>query len=873
MVAQLRQQTPGVRAGRERGRGWGSAILSLFVCGLALGAGEAAGTQASDRGTLKLTEGEKRQKIARLDDDSRAFVELAGPILPEAELDAFLLLEATEERARAIEAFWERHAGESSPESWRRGYEARFEEAGQLFESRTSDRAQVYLLRGRPSAMMPVPCADYFRPLEVWSFEGLPGFDEPVHLLFYQPEGRDELVLAVPAEGDDRPLDERLLSKKGARIGPVPIVLGIPEGPSDAPVPLALRCPAGRELLAGLELAKRAPQKVRELLDRSVQPRRSRSAESRIALRDPKRNVVGLAAKVDYPGKRGGRTVASIRVQFDAAELGAREAGDGKRHSLQLRGEVRDRSRVIDRFRYDYEIAAGPKRLELVVERFLPPYDYELVLHVADQFSSAEGLASIPIEVPYFEPVVRDDSSLERRAEIAELEQDYRPGEPSIRLIPLGHGFFTGRQRFETFVTGDAIASVEFFVGDQKVMSKREPPYTLELELGEIPRLRTIRVVGRDGNGKVIAGDELVVNGGSNPFRVRIVSPRVSQGLSGETRVEVEVRVPDEYSIEKVELFLDEERIAVGYESPLIQTIEIPSSSATRYLRAVATIDDELGSTAEDVVLLNAPDLLEEVDVRLVELPTTVMRGREAVDDLTAAAFTVLDEGVPVTIDKFDYVRDLPLSVGVAIDSSGSMRPRMNEALKTGARFFQRVLKPGDRAFLLAFNDEPQLIQGWTDSLASLTAGLASLDAEEMTALHDAVIHSLYNFQGLRGQKALIVISDGQDTASQFHFDLVVEYARRTGIPIYTIGLGIRRNDVETRAKLNRLASETGAESYFIETASGLGRIFDEIELELRSQYILGFYPSAEARESGKWRSVEVEVDGASAKTVRGYYP
>jgi Ca-activated chloride channel homolog len=273
------------------------------------------------------------------------------------------------------------------------------------------------------------------------------------------------------------------------------------------------------------------------------------------------------------------------------------------------------------------------------------------------------------------------------------------------------------------------------------------------------------------------------------------------------------------------------------------------------------------------VILINAPEMLEEVDVRLVELPTTVLHRGRVIDDLPPSAFSVLDRGEPVVIEKFEYVRDLPLSIGMAVDASGSMRTRMTQALQTGAQFFERVLRPGDRAFVVAFEDEPWLVQEWSDSLADLTAALSSLEPGNMTALYDAVIHSLYNFQGLQGQKALVLVSDGHDTVSRFTFDQALEYARRSGIPIYSIGIAIPRDDIETRAKLKRLSDETGGDSYFIDAVGRLAGIYERIERELRSQYILGFYPSAAARESGEWRTVEVRVDQGSAKTLRGYYP
>ncbi|MGZ8710691.1 MAG: VWA domain-containing protein, partial [Thermoanaerobaculia bacterium] len=148
-------------------------------------------------------------------------------------------------------------------------------------------------------------------------------------------------------------------------------------------------------------------------------------------------------------------------------------------------------------------------------------------------------------------------------------------------------------------------------------------------------------------------------------------------------------------------------------------------------------------------------------------------------------------------------MKNLSLSLGLAIDTSGSMQPRMDEAQKAGAQFFEEIMRRGDKAFLVAFDTDPQLVQKWSTRVADMHAGLAKLRPEESTALYDAVVYSLYNFQGIRGQKALIVISDGKDTASKFTFDQALEYARRAAVPIYTIGIGIRGNEVDVRYKLS----------------------------------------------------------------------
>jgi Ca-activated chloride channel homolog len=854
------------------------ALLILLLPGHApaLTAAPSSQSPTADLGTLKLTPKERAQKIARLDDGPKEFFELASPIMPESERDAFLLLESPEDRAGAIQSFWRARGGKDF-EKWKRDYRFRVIEARNMFNDLEGERAQMYLLHGRPSAMEPVPCGHYFLPTELWTFARIGDLDPDVTLLFYQPQKKSDFVLLRREPDESEALEYRLLSPEGRAVGPVPVFVGIPERPGGERRPLALSCPGGEGLLRALDLAKRSGPQLAALLDRSLLPE-APAEEDRSTPRLAARagdGSVPFRTSVRYPGKRGGRTATELRIELDPAALSATTVEDRQVYRLQVEGEVSGGTRIIDTFRYDYELPAreqGPATI--IIERFLPPHDYEVTLHVTDLTSGSEGLATAAIEVPYLSPRETDPLRGDRVALVVEMEQDFRIGTSSLRLVPLGPGFFTGKQRFETIVTGDQIRTVEFFAENQKLISRRQPPYTVDVDLGPIPLPKRIRVVGLSADGRIVAGDELVANAGSDPYRVRIVSPRVSERLSGDVRVEVVAHVPTGRKLESLQLFLNDELVATGYETVLIHTVPLPDDPRRiSYLRALATIDDAAASHAEDTVLINAPELLEEVDVRLVELPTTVIHRGRVIDDLSSGAFSVLDQGEPVAIEKFEYVRDLPLSIGMAVDASGSMRTRMTQALQTGARFFERVLRPGDRAFIVAFEDEPWLVQEWTDSLANLTAALSSLEAGNMTALYDAVIHSLYNFQGLQGQKALVVLSDGQDTVSAFTFDQALEYARRSGIPIYTIGVGIPRDDIETRAKLKRLSDETGADSYFIDVVGGLAGIYERIERELRSQYILGFYPSAAARESGAWRKIEVRVQQGSAKTIRGYYP
>jgi Ca-activated chloride channel family protein len=333
------------------------------------------------------------------------------------------------------------------------------------------------------------------------------------------------------------------------------------------------------------------------------------------------------------------------------------------------------------------------------------------------------------------------------------------------------------------------------------------------------------------------------------------------------------VNVPEGKKLDHVDLFLNETKMASLYGPPYVQTIDIPEQAGVGYIRAVAELKDDPQPPVEDLVMINTPQFMEEVNVHLVELPTTVLRNGRPINDLGETAFKVMDEGKPVKVAKFEHVTNLPLSIGLAIDTSGSMQPRMGEAQRSGAEFFKNVLKPGDKAFLVSFDTQPQLIQKWSAKLGDLNAALSKLRAEESTALYDAIVYSLYNFLGVKGQKALVVITDGADTSSKFSFDQAVEYARRAAVPIYAIAIGMRPTDIDIKYKLAKFCNETGGNMYTIENATQLAQCYKDIQNELRSQYVLGFYPPDGVKPGGKWHDVTVQASEGRAKTIHGYYP
>ena len=201
------------------------------------------------------------------------------------------------------------------------------------------------------------------------------------------------------------------------------------------------------------------------------------------------------------------------------------------------------------------------------------------------------------------------------------------------------------------------------------------------------------------------------------------------------------------------------------------------------------------------------------------------------------------------------------------------MAEELDEATNAALKFFNNVLRPKDRAAVVVFNDEPLLKVPFTNNLEVLAGGLAELTAEGETALYDTLVYTLYYFAGIKGKRALILISDGQDSHSRHSFDEALDFARRSGVAIYTVGLGLSRREMDVRNILLRLARETAGRAFFIDRARELDAIYAAIEEELRSQYLIAYQSTYE--EGGEFRRVELKIDqpGLKAKTIPGYYP
>ena len=512
--------------------------------------------------------------------------------------------------------------------------------------------------------------------------------------------------------------------------------------------------------------------------------------------------------------------------------------------------------------------------MPLIFERYLRPGDYTLTIKIEDVNGSKFYRSQQAISVPKAEKQIARTAGLPPMNEesarlLAEANRLINTGDTTIELIePIGD-LHTGMMRFDTLTTGDEIAKVTFGLDGKQVLTKQRPPYSVELDLGSIPRTHALSVVAYDASGAEVASDELILNAGGHRFAVDLIEPKRGKRYESSLRAEAQVELPEGQTVERVEFYWNETLVATLYQEPWTFPILLPKNDEIAYVRAVAYLPD--GNSTEELVYVNAPEHMSELKVQFVELYTSVFdrRGRP-VEGLTQADFSVSEDGTRQEIVRFERVSNLPIYAGILLDISASMEDQIDEARDAALAFFQQAVTPKDRATLLTFNDRPNLAVKFTNDVTTLSGGLAGLKAERGTSLYDSVVFGLHYFNGIKGQRAILVLSDGKDESSKFSYEDTLDYARRAGVTIYTIGLG---GEIDKK-KLGKLAEDTGGRSFFVADASQLVPIYAEIQAELRSKYLIG-YQSTNTSPEGSFRSVDLKVakPGLEAKTIRGYYP
>ena len=281
------------------------------------------------------------------------------------------------------------------------------------------------------------------------------------------------------------------------------------------------------------------------------------------------------------------------------------------------------------------------------------------------------------------------------------------------------------------------------------------------------------------------------------------------------------------------------------------------------------------------------PESIIRINAELVQLHVRVIdRNNRPIDNVPRADFHIFEDGVPQTIETFTR-EEVPISYGLAVDTSGSLRSQLQSVIDAGKTIINSN-KPGDETFLVRFisSDKIETVQDFTSNKEMLLDGLDSFYVEGgQTAVIDAVYLSAEHVseyrkgdEGDRRRRALIVITDGEDRNSFYKQEQLFARLREEDVQIFVIGFvnelekeaGLIRKSPREKAValINKLASETGGRAFFPESVAELPQIANDIVRDLRTQYVIAYNPTNKAQD-GTYRAIKVTVDQASGSDKR----
>lgn len=347
--------------------------------------------------------------------------------------------------------------------------------------------------------------------------------------------------------------------------------------------------------------------------------------------------------------------------------------------------------------------------------------------------------------------------------------------------------------------------------------------------------------------------------------------------------VDVEVEVLSELPVEAVEIRLDGQTLATLTEPPYRLQVDVGTRAGGHRFEMIAR--DASGATVRRVVETPTIRVDEELDLQLQQLYVTVTRGEARVLDLPREAFTVRDEGEIQTLVTFEQGA-VPMTALLLIDASESMRGRRLATALEGARTFLGGLAPLDQAALWLFSDRLLHASPVTGFAAVLEAGLSRVRARGGTALNDHLYLALRELAHHQGRRVVVVLSDGVDVASVLSMEEVRRAARRSEAMVYWIRPGGQRagarsyrsawRDAEEyqreRMALESLVATSGGRVVPLENRDRIPAAFTAVLVEIRDQYVLGYYPTRN-RDDGSWHRVQVRVDGPGleVRVRKGY--
>lgn len=352
-------------------------------------------------------------------------------------------------------------------------------------------------------------------------------------------------------------------------------------------------------------------------------------------------------------------------------------------------------------------------------------------------------------------------------------------------------------------------------------------------------------------------------------FEISITEPPNQSVVFGRSALTVSVKIQDPALIEKVEFFVGAELVFVDREAPWECFYDFGTGERSNIIRVVAHHVE--GVTVSDTIVTRKLRFVTVDRVNRVLLWVTATdRKGELITDLQQDDFVLNENGKPQKIIDF-YREDRPITMAILLDTSGSMRDKLPDVHEAAGEFV-KTLRPEDQALIIDFNANVFLIQDLTSDQDLLRRSIQSTTAFANTALYDALHASYRRIGNIEGRKAIILLSDGEDTISQFSYKRVLREAKTNNTMIFAIGLGYGGGSADKNV-LKELAEATGGQFFFAKKARQLPGIYQRIADELRAQFYISYSTSNE-KWDGHWIKLKLESkrENISIRARRGYF-
>jgi len=568
---------------------------------------------------------------------------------------------------------------------------------------------------------------------------------------------------------------------------------------------------------------------------------------------------LALSGNAEALGSGSDGTVMGI--VFQIAPEDRDRAGDRVRAVTTLRkgDEIIDRQRGVVVLEPDGSV---------MLYREWDPGTYALEINIANLSGTASGAWLGEIEVPTVDTPFKAPEGAPVDAIALDLTP---PREGGVSFNPPPNLGGLGAVQLEVEAP-ESTASVEFSNDGETLVRRNRAPWTVSIPLGEIIRRTEVRAVALDAEGNYLGEDAIVLNNPSGQIGVQILLAPESSITNGRRAITV-ATTTGKKAVHQVTLHLDAELIARWATCPCV--FEVPVAQLQGAAILSAEVVDADGSRGDAVYTLGGGGgFVGSVRVELVELPVVVLKENGMpVKGLELENFMVYEDDEKVEVEGFGTTADLPLSLAIAVDTSGSMIEDFPKVRRAVRGFTDELLEEGDQAVLIRFAWDAKVQVNWTDNINALVGDLDTVTPEGGTSLHDAVVRSLEQFRGRRGRQAVVLLTDGEDTTSRTDWKVAERFAHTMRIPVFSIGLGVGKLDFSSRKILKGLATETGGEAFFPKQVEELPAVYARIAELLRSQYLL-WYPSPSDKPPDEFRKIKVTVNTDDiVNTIAGYYP